>query len=81
VYEGKPHRTLEEDSRPNRIAATLYGTVSASFAIEQEGLPLMTLDPQNPDWPMWNGDSPRKRLAGLRTRLGKWNENMDTDDA
>lgn len=61
--------------------ATLYGTISASFAIEQEGLPLMTSNPQNSNWPMWNGDSPRKRLADLRTRLGKWNGNMGTDDA
>lgn len=58
-------------SEGDMYEAALYGTVSASFTIEQQGLPVMTPNPRNPDWPNWNGDSPRRRLAELRTRLGK----------
>jgi len=53
------------------VEAALFGAVSASFAIEQEGLPSMTPNPESQDWPSWNGDFPRRRLAELRKRLGK----------
>ncbi|KAF5321091.1 hypothetical protein D9619_000958 [Psilocybe cf. subviscida] len=45
--------------------ATLYATVSASFVIEQEGLPSL----QSKDGETWNGDSPQWRLKLLRKRL------------
>ncbi|KAF7776378.1 hypothetical protein Agabi119p4_4771 [Agaricus bisporus var. burnettii] len=54
--------------------ATLFATVSASFAIEQGGLPVMTADPQNTDVTNWNGDSPMRRLEKLREKLRKRNE-------
>lgn len=48
-----------------RSAAVLYASVSASFVIEQEGLPLM--EPDGASW-RWNGDSPQRRLTDLRNR-------------
>ena len=44
--------------------ATLYATVSASFIIEQEGLPAVTYTPTEE----WNGDQPFRRLEALRKR-------------
>lgn len=52
------------------LAATLYATVSASFTIEQEGLPAMSpLGEQ--DAVYWNGDLPQRRLQVLRARHGE----------
>jgi hypothetical protein len=42
----------------------LYATVSASFIIEQEGLPAVTYTPTEE----WNGDQPFRRLDALRKR-------------
>lgn len=42
--------------------AALYGSVSASFTVEQGGLPTVNGE-------SWNGDQPRRRLAELRSRL------------
>ncbi|KAI0370226.1 Ribokinase-like protein [Pilatotrama ljubarskyi] len=51
--------------------ATLYATVSASFTIEQEGLPRLTdttgADGQKVEH--WNGDLPHRRLRELQDRL------------
>jgi len=47
--------------------ATLYASVSASFVIEQEGLPLAEADEGS--W-KWNGDLPQRRLLDLRNRTG-----------
>jgi len=47
--------------------AALYATVSASFVIEQEGLPL--IEPDGGSW-KWNYDSPQRRLSDLRHRTG-----------
>jgi len=44
--------------------AALYATVSASFIIEQEGLPVVTYTPTE----KWNGDQPLRRLDALRQR-------------
>jgi len=44
--------------------AALYATVSASFIIEQEGLPAVTYEPIEE----WNGDQPFRRLDALRKR-------------
>lgn len=44
--------------------AALYATVSASFIIEQEGLPVVTYTPTEE----WNGDQPLRRLDALRQR-------------
>ncbi|CCM03402.1 uncharacterized protein FIBRA_05533 [Fibroporia radiculosa] len=53
--------------------ATLYGTISSSFIIEQEGLPHLT---QRSDTighlgEYWNGDLPHRRLKVLQDRLQK----------
>ena len=50
-----------------RPTAVLYASVSASFIIEQEGLPHLELDAGS--W-KWNGDSPQRRLSELRQRAG-----------
>jgi len=44
--------------------AALCATVSASFIIEQEGLPAVTHTPTEE----WNGDQPLRRLDALRKR-------------
>lgn len=53
--------------------ATLYATVSASFTIEQAGLPHLTqiLDETGKLVERWNGGSPRQRLQELQNRLGR----------
>lgn len=69
VYEGE-QIMLESQQKPKGIEiATLFAAVSASFAIEQGGLPVMTSNIQDPDAPSWNGDSPMRRLEKLRERL------------
>ena len=49
------------------LSAALHATVSASFVIEQEGLPVMALTPTE----VWNGDQPSRRLYALRERHAK----------
>ncbi|TFK76126.1 Ribokinase-like protein [Pluteus cervinus] len=46
--------------------ATLYASVSASFTIEQQSLPLLN----NAQISEWNGDSPERRLGDLKRRVG-----------
>lgn len=48
--------------------ATLYGMVSASFAIEQKGPPHLSI--VDGKYELWNGDSPNERLMDLR----RWSE-------
>lgn len=43
--------------------AVLYATVSASFIIEQLGLPTLALGEDGTE--CWNGDSPQRRLEML----------------
>ncbi|KAI0728759.1 Ribokinase-like protein [Fomitopsis betulina] len=55
----------------NIVDATLYGTVSASFTIEQAGLPQLT-ETEIEDGSVteqWNGDSPHRRLKELQERM------------
>jgi len=53
-------------------AAALYATVSASFIIEQEGLPNISLITVAGNLiEEWNRDSPQRRLKELRTRHGQ----------
>lgn len=54
------HGTLRNCAKSS--TAVLYATVSASFAIEQYGLP-----PIGPD-ALWNGDSPERRVNELQNR-------------
>ncbi|KAI0650075.1 Ribokinase-like protein [Trametes meyenii] len=55
----------------NVTEATLYATVSASFIIEQEGLPRLTqaTATYSEHSEQWNGDSPKRRLIELQVRL------------
>jgi len=47
--------------------AAFYGSVSASFTVEQGGLPTITNADGSGE--SWNGDQPHRRLAELRSRL------------
>ncbi|KAH8106249.1 Ribokinase-like protein [Cristinia sonorae] len=50
--------------------ATLYGTISASFVIEQEGLPHLEHNTSRTETgELWNGSKPQKRLESLRKRI------------
>ena len=46
------------------FAATLHASISASFVIEQEGLPVISEESTG----TWNGDDPFRRLDILRER-------------
>jgi len=50
--------------------SAFYGAVSASFTIEQAGLPKLTHEAEDAAEEEWNGDSPRKRLQLLKLRHG-----------
>ena len=70
VYKGE--YSLEAVSEvftcsPYRLSATLYATVSASYIIEQEGLPMFTLheDKSGEIVELWNGETPQSRLRKL----------------
>ena len=49
----------------NYNIAALYGTVSAAYIIEQEGLPKLSRANSEE---IWNGDSPHIRLENIRER-------------
>ncbi|TFK43159.1 Ribokinase-like protein [Crucibulum laeve] len=51
--------------------AVFYASVSASFIIEQEGLPRFSQSTDDGDTSTWNGDSPQRRLDELRKQHGK----------
>jgi hypothetical protein len=70
-------------SNNDPVEAALYGTVSASFVVEQKGLPRRThpaslqfrrepaeAEEAEDSEEEWNGDSPLRRLAILRKRCG-----------
>jgi sugar/nucleoside kinase (ribokinase family) len=65
VYEGVSPYMSNERACLMAFSATLYGSVSASFVIEQQGLPKLTTV-NGVD--MWNGELPRERLQKLRDR-------------
>jgi hypothetical protein len=50
------------------LVASLYGMVTASFAIEQNGLPRLSQVEGQPE--TWNGADPRERLCDLT----RWTE-------
>lgn len=51
---------------PNVRPAVYYASVSASFVIQQLGLPRLTISSKGKE--EWKGDDPYKRLAELRER-------------
>ncbi|KAG2013910.1 hypothetical protein CC2G_010774 [Coprinopsis cinerea AmutBmut pab1-1] len=50
------------------VEAVLYASVSASFIIEQQGLPVMATD-KDSERPLWNGECPEERLQKLKKRV------------
>ncbi|KAF8309633.1 Ribokinase-like protein [Clavulina sp. PMI_390] len=58
-----------ELSSGDLVEACLYATVSASYTIEQKGLPILTTSGQTPANEIWNGSHPSERLASLRQRV------------
>ena len=69
VFEGKRRgytkRTTSQHVSPS---AALYGTVSASYTVEQLGLPKITRASSEVRSEEWNGDSPWGRLQELKAR-------------
>jgi len=59
--EGVSHRSKE------LMIASLYAATAASFAIEQKGLPRLTVVNGHE---RWNDDDPLRRLEELRQRSG-----------
>jgi hypothetical protein len=57
----------------DRATATLYATVSASYMVEQMGLPHLEAVLPNVANEVWNGERPSVRLARLRERVRKNN--------
>ena len=51
-------------------AAAFYGTVAASFAIEQIGMPKMTYRDSD-GTELWNGDLPSDRMSAMLSRVRK----------
>jgi hypothetical protein len=52
------------------LTAAFYASVSASFTIEQAGIPtISSSDVQGSA--LWNGDLPERRLQALRARHGR----------
>jgi hypothetical protein len=49
-------------------SAALFATVSASYTIEQHGLPRITRPSSNVLGEEWNGDSPWRRLEEFKAR-------------
>lgn len=50
-------------------SAALYATVSASFAVEQLGLPVLSTENFDSSEGLWNDDRPKRRLDELRERV------------
>lgn len=57
---------LQETGDPRE--ASIYGSVAASFALEQFGPPLLTSEPTDPE-ETWNGVSAAARLDEYRKRV------------
>ena len=55
----------------NLILAAMYGSVSASYIIEQQGLPNLTrqYSENGGVTELWNGDSPTQRLEELERKI------------
>ncbi|KAG8967904.1 hypothetical protein FRC05_001869 [Tulasnella sp. 425] len=51
------------------LEAVLYASVSASFTIEQSGLPIVSQNSSSPGKELWNDDDPYRRLEDLRSRM------------
>lgn len=56
--------------------ASLYATVSASFTIEQGGLPAITSKKGDVQEYLWNGELPQLRLENLRARMSHYQDRV-----
>lgn len=64
IHEGEE---LRDEKKSGLWIAVLWGTVAASFVIEQNGLP--SLKERSDGGELWNGEDSRERLDLLRARL------------
>lgn len=84
MREGEANRDLRArlaDHDCSGRPAVLYATISASFVIEQEGLPSLSIrkvigpdgtgDSCSQVFELWNGDEPIRRLEELHARFAK----------
>lgn len=65
LYQGRT--TVSQPCTNLDSQAMLYGAVSASFMIEQRGLPVLAVDRET-GVETWNNDIPQRRLDTLRER-------------
>lgn len=54
------------------VKAAHYGSVAASFVLEQVGVPKLEKADSQRTGERWNGDDPRERLHAYQKRLGSW---------
>lgn len=66
LLEGAYHCQTRLTITDFRHIAAYYATVSASYAIEQDGLPHLASNPDGEE--IWNGDQPLERLGKLKGR-------------
>jgi sugar/nucleoside kinase (ribokinase family) len=64
LLRGGSSRVLE-----NLVEAAVWGSISASFAIEQVGMPVLS---QSADGEMWNGIRVEDRLSDFKQRLASY---------
>ena len=64
------------DPKQRFVNGALYGTVAASFAVEQVGLPKLH---RVQGVELWNGDQAQQRLEEFRSRIGGdgWSQGME----
>lgn len=66
LVEGAYHWQIRLTIADPRPLASYYATVSASYAIEQDGLPRLASNADGEE--TWNGDQPLERLGKLKAR-------------
>lgn len=67
VYEGERSYLSKQHPLLTLMIATFYASVSASFIIEQSGLPSLS-EPAADGSEKWNNDDPYRRVEELRVR-------------
>jgi hypothetical protein len=69
------HNTTPRVDELIQRSAALFATISASYTIEQHGLPRITRPSSDVLIEEWNGDSPWRRLQELKARHAKNDRN------
>jgi hypothetical protein len=82
MYKLRAHsRTVHAHNTTPRVdvliqrSAAFFATISASYTIEQHGLPRITRPSSDVLSEEWNGDSPWRRLQELKARHAKNDRN------